>query len=82
MARRETTFVLTVQRRREYWARLGSRVTHFRLRARLTQEQLGDRIGVKQHYISALERGKVLGLAVHYVRPLAKALGVSVEELV
>ena len=39
---------------------IGRSVALYRLRARLTQQQLGEAIGVDAHAVSRMERGKTL----------------------
>ncbi|MDX1394663.1 MAG: helix-turn-helix transcriptional regulator [Gemmatimonadota bacterium] len=57
-----------------------SDVRRFRRRHDLTQEELGDRVGVTRQTIISIEGGRYnpsVGLALR----LAEALGVTVEEL-
>ena len=57
-----------------------NRIRELREAARLTQQNLADRIGVSKVTISDLERDK-MRLDVHYMRRLAKALGVMPADL-
>ncbi len=52
-----------------------------RIAMRLTQKQLGLRIGVSQVYISKIERGDIDGLTVNKIIKLSKVFHVSPEEL-
>lgn len=52
-----------------------------RLAKKLSQEELADRAGFNQHYISELERGKRNPTAVSLFS-IAKGLGVPAGELV
>jgi transcriptional regulator with XRE-family HTH domain len=49
--------------------------------ARLSQRQLGERIGQDQSYVSRLERGGLPGLTADTLAKLALALGVSADYL-
>jgi transcriptional regulator with XRE-family HTH domain len=49
--------------------------------ARLSQRQLGERIGQDQSYVSRLERGGLPGLTADTLARLALALGVSADYL-
>ena len=42
---------------------IGKQIKRFRLAQNLTQEQLGERIGVQKAQISRLERGKSISLS-------------------
>lgn len=59
---------------------VGRNVLRIRLDKRLSQEELADRAGFNQHYISELERGKRNPTAVSLFN-IAKALGVGTGEL-
>ena len=52
-----------------------------RQKSRLTQNQLGERVGVSQVYISKIERGDVKGLTIDKLVKLADALQVTPIEL-
>ncbi len=62
-------------------ALVGANIRKARLAAGMTQEELAERSGFSQQYISGLERGKRNPTIVS-VYELALALGVSHEELV
>lgn len=57
-----------------------NRIRELRSLAKMSQEQLGERVGVHKVTISDLERGKV-ELTLTYMRRLAKALKVGIDEL-
>lgn len=54
---------------------IGSRIKDARKRAKLTQEQLSQRVGMKQATLSDLERGESAGTTM--VASFASVLGVS-----
>jgi len=56
-------------------------VKTLRINRRLTQKQLGDRIGVTQVYISKIERGDIGGLTITKLIKLADALQITPNEL-
>ncbi len=62
-------------------ALVGANVREARLAAGMTQEELAERSGFSQQYISGLERGKRNPTIVS-VYELAQALGVKHEQLV
>ena len=62
-------------------ALVGTNVREARLAAGMTQEELAERSGFSQQYISGLERGKRNPTVVS-VYELAQALGVRHEHLV
>ena len=62
-------------------ALVGENIRRARLAAGMTQEELAERSGFSQQYISGLERGKRNPTVVS-VFELAQALGVRHEELV
>jgi transcriptional regulator with XRE-family HTH domain len=62
-------------------ALVGANVREARLAARMTQEELAERSGFSQQYVSGLERGKRNPTIVS-VYELAQALGVRHEQLV
>ena len=59
--------------------RIGEAIKQARLQQNLTQEQLGERIGVKKSQISKLERGKSITLAT--LSRVFKALGITTATL-
>jgi predicted transcriptional regulator len=52
-----------------------------RLRGAEPQHRLANRAGLPQSFISGLECGRIRRPQVHTLAPLARALGVPVEEL-
>lgn len=62
-------------------ALVGANIREARLAAGMTQEDLAERSGFSQQYISGLERGKRNPTIVSLYE-LAQALGVSHEQLV
>lgn len=58
---------------------IGEAIKHARLQQNLTQEQLGERIGVKRAQISRLEKGSNIGLPT--MRRVFRALGVTTATL-
>lgn len=58
---------------------LGEAIKKARLQQNLTQEQLGDRVGVKKAQISKLERGHCISL--HSISRVFRALGVTTASL-
>ncbi|MDP2665491.1 MAG: helix-turn-helix transcriptional regulator [bacterium] len=61
--------------------RFGNRVKELRLKKKLSQAALADRLGLHSTYISQVERG-VRNMALKNIERLAKALKVKVEDLV
>jgi transcriptional regulator with XRE-family HTH domain len=53
-----------------------------RLQLRLSQQQLGTKIGHDQGYVSRLERGEITDITVRTLARLADALDVSIDYLV
>ena len=62
-----------------YAYRIGEIVKENRLRQNLTQEELGNRIGVKKSQASKLERGEDMSL--RSMRRVFRALGVTTATL-
>ncbi len=58
----------------------GKRLATFRKAKGLTQQQLGDLIGVSRRVIAYYE-AETKYLPAHFIVPLSKALSVSIEEL-
>ena len=58
---------------------LGEAIKKARLQQNLTQEQLGERIGVKKAQISKLEKGHSISLPA--IRRVFRALGVTTASL-
>ncbi|HEU0245087.1 MAG TPA: helix-turn-helix domain-containing protein [Candidatus Limnocylindrales bacterium] len=78
--RRRTRLALDAERiNREQLARLGSDVRAARLRRRLTQSQLGARVGLAQTTVSALERGHGGGLSLDAWQRVGLALGMPLR---
>lgn len=59
--------------------RVGEAIKQARLRQNLTQQQLGERIGVKKSQISKLERGK--NATITTLSRVFKALGITTATL-
>ena len=62
-------------------ASLGGRVRAVRVRAGMTQQELGDACGLDRTYISAVERGKQ-NLSVGALLKISQALETPMSELV
>ena len=60
---------------------LGPLVRQTRIRLGLTQHELALRMGVQGSFISKIETGRVKQPSLHFLNPLATALGVSVATL-
>lgn len=58
---------------------LGEAIKKARLQQNLTQEQLGEKVGVKKAQISKLERGHCISLPA--IRRVFRALGVATASL-
>lgn len=58
-----------------------NRIRELRLEAGLSQQALGDRVGVSKMTISDLERGE-MRLDLDYMRRIAQALGVMPADLI
>ena len=61
--------------------RFGNRVKELRLKKKLSQAALADRLGLHSTYISQVERG-VRNMALKNIEKLAKALKVEIKDLV
>jgi transcriptional regulator with XRE-family HTH domain len=61
--------------------RLGMKLSKMRKERGLTQEQLGSKVGVSYAYISMLESGSKKNPSLDLLKRLAKALKVTVGEL-
>lgn len=78
--RLRTRLALDAERaNRQQLVRLGEDVRDARLRRRLTQAQLGDRVGIGQSTVSDLERGHGGGLTLDAWQRVALALGVPLR---
>ena len=60
---------------------VGSRIQGFRLKNGLTQDELGEKIGTDQKYISRIEGG-YHNISLDTVVAIARALHISVDSLV
>ncbi len=69
-----------MQEKKELNVQIGRQVRQAREQARLTQEQLAERIDVSPQYVSDLERG-VVGLSIQTLKRLCLALGVSSDQI-
>ena|SRR5215469_1616220 len=65
---------------RGFYRALGQRVAAARKASSITQVQLAETLGIAQQTLAHYELGR-LRIAVAMLPPLAKALGVTVEEL-
>lgn len=63
-----------------FYRQVGYKLTHARLRKKITQAELGRRVGLGRTSIVNIEFGRQRFL-VHTLASLAKALGVSTEHL-
>jgi transcriptional regulator with XRE-family HTH domain len=66
---------------RPFYRALGLRIAEARKAAGLTQTQLAEQLGIAQQTLAHYEAGR-LRVAVALLSPLARALGVSTEELI
>jgi transcriptional regulator with XRE-family HTH domain len=64
-----------------FFRQLGTRIAERRKAQDLTQAQLGELVGVTQQQIASFEIGR-RRMPISALPPLAKALAVSIEELV
>ena len=69
-----------MHRKKDINVEIGEQVKTAREKARLTQEQLAERIEVSPHYISDLERG-VVGISLATLRRLCVTLGISADRV-
>ena len=65
---------------KKFQLELGERISNYREKAGLTQNELAERIGISQNHLSCLERGKYAIKAENLIR-ICEELGVSVETL-
>jgi transcriptional regulator with XRE-family HTH domain len=68
-----------VRANQEAQVRLGRGVRDARVRRRLTQKQLGARVGVSQSSVSRIERGRGGGLTLDAWQRIALALGIQLS---
>lgn len=64
----------------EIWSRIGSNLRNCRQDQGLTQEELGNRLGVTRNYICSLEKGKC-NPTVEKIWKISKILDVSMETI-
>lgn len=69
-----------MQEKKEINVQIGEQIRIAREQAKLTQEQLAERIEVSPQYISDLERG-VVGISLPTLRRACVALGVSSDQV-
>ena len=69
-----------MREKKEINVEIGERVKLSREQAKLTQEQLAERIEVSTQYISDLERG-VVGISIPTLRRLCISLGISSDQI-
>ena len=69
-----------MREKKEINIKIGEQVKKARENAKLTQEQLAEKIDVSPQYISDLERG-VVGISVEKLKNLCIALRVSSDEI-
>jgi len=56
---------------------MGNRIRELRIKAELTQEQLGDMVGLQKSAIAKYENGKTENMKRSVIQKMANALGVS-----
>ena len=66
--------------KKEHNIQIGEQIKAAREQAKLTQEQLSERVDVSPQYISDLERG-VVGISIPTLKRLCTILGVSSDQL-
>ena len=59
-----------------------SLIRAFRLRAGMTQDELGEKIGASGQYIQKMETGRTEDLKMKWLIPIAEVFGVSVADLI
>lgn len=69
-----------MREKKEINIEIGGQVKIAREEAKLTQEQLAERIDVSPQYISDLERG-VVGISLATLRRLCVTLGISADQI-
>jgi transcriptional regulator with XRE-family HTH domain len=60
---------------------LGARVRRLRQNLKMSQQQLAELVGVSQSAIAQIEAGKIPSPRWHLMLALAKALGLTLDEL-
>lgn len=63
-----------------FYRAIGTRIVLLRRTYHLTQKELAERVGMRRPALSLIEGGKQK-LAVHELIPIAKALHVSLDDL-
>lgn len=61
---------------------LGAKVSYYRKLKNYSQLDLGEMCGLSETYICRIENGKATGITLEACNNLAKALDVTMEELV
>lgn len=62
--------------------KVGKRIKKFREKAKLTQEQLAQKAGLKNaNYFAVIERGEVTTSPANILK-ISKALGIDISELI
>ena len=74
------TYLLAVPASKDILIRFGDRLRDLRKAGGYSQEEFADRCGLDRTYISGIERGQ-RNVGLRNLFGLAKALGVSLEEL-
>ena len=69
-----------MREKKEINIQIGEQIKAAREQARLTQEQLAERIDVSAQYVSDLERG-VVGLSILTLKKVCFSLGVSSDQI-
>ncbi len=64
----------------EYYKKLGLNIAYYRNMVEMTQEQLGDKLGIEQSHVSRIERAYV-GISFDMLFEIADALGVEPYKL-
>lgn len=67
---------------KETTSAIGRNLLYYRKLRGMTQVQLSDLSGVRQNYISRIENGFTRGIHISRGVALAKALGITAEELI
>jgi len=64
----------------DFYEKLGLNVAYYRNLKKMTQEQLGDKVGIDQTHVSRIERAAV-GISIDLLFDLATALEVEPYKL-
>ena len=64
-----------------FYLGLGSQIRHFRDKRRMTQQTLGEKVGLTRTSLTNIEKGRQKVLA-HTLSQIAASLGVSTDELI